>query len=692
MAKNWITPPSVKFELRAYGQVYDFSNCIDNWKDLQFTLKRDDTSGIFHQISFPFEFVLDAYDVVKQIFDTYKYSAKADVYIYLLKDKWPYLSREEQYYEPQIFNLDWATYTKSDSKIEMHTKRTSLYDFIKAKNKIVYDIPVSEMKEEKQWNFERINLDNKITFRCTSDESKQITFAINAPYERTLGISYEETEVLVKDIIEVKTLPFDSEFKATIDSKEEDSYFMKLYKDANSRWVELEIDIKGKIRHGNMGKITLNLGTEVASTEQYAASYEVDLKTEKGEATVGWKQKVKIKLNKGDGRCYLMIRYERDSYKTPTAHVNIDGTIKVNYGGVYKPVKIDLIDPKTLLQSLVDKMTDSKGTYYSEIEDFNTDSSNLIMMSAAESIRGIQTTKDDNGEITTEAKVHTSYRKFVEWMNAYGYEQHVAGNKLTFRKRNKGFRADLIAIELEQHECADLREYVNEDYLFSGLKIGYNKKDIENINGRFEFNGIHNYSSDLNLGENILELISPYRADCYGIEFLTQERDKETTDDKSDKDLFLINVAETSENYETVHNTFSGNCPLSIDQTEENKTKGLLFNGNLNPYNLMKLNEDLLGVSINTISFAASDSNSKIVIDNQKIDGDYDIPKDAGLFEAITYDIASKNIQQLPTGEHVNGLIRFKYKGKTYEGFIDEVSKNPAWESETTWILHKKRG
>jgi predicted S18 family serine protease len=52
------------------------------------------------------------------------------------------------------------------------------------------------------------------------------------------------------------------------------------------------------------------------------------------------------------------------------------------------------------------------------------------------------------------------------------------------------------AIELTEEDCADLKISVDKDYLFSGLKIGYEKKEYENTNGLFEFNGQHDYATD----------------------------------------------------------------------------------------------------------------------------------------------------------------------------------------------------
>ncbi len=331
---------------------------------------------------------------------------------------------------------------------------------------------------------------------------------------------------------------------------------------------------------------------------------------------------------------------------------------------------IDLVSPNKLLQTLVNRMTESTGLYPAEIEDFNNDPNNLIMLAASESIRGI-----------TDEKLYTSYDDFLSWMNSLGYEEHIISNSIVLRKRGRGFRPDLIAIELWQNECGDLVEAVDEDFLYSGLKIGYKKKDIENINGRFEFNGEINYSTDISINEKILELISPYRADCFGIEFLAQERGKDTTDDKADKDVFLVNVKSGAEYYETLReNQYAGNY-----------SNNTIFNGSLNPARLVLYNLDLIGIACRELKFTGSDSNSEIIIDGKALNSGYNVPAGAGLFDPITYDIASSNIVKFPEGEYINGLVRFNYKGKMYEGFIKEISKNAAWETETTWILYKKK-
>jgi hypothetical protein len=520
-----------------------------------------------------------------------------------------------------------------------------------------------------------------------SDEYPQLM--VSGSGDVSLGVSHENTEIAVTDILYTETIAWKKKISLNDPDGDTSGCFAFLADKTDSVWIDYDIDISGTITYHRWGNsnISLRLVTWDANEQSLQIIKEYDIPATGYTditALVEWKEKGAFSIIRGQS-CYLLFHYELDPVDIPYQfRADLDGTVTFRYNGRKKPVDVDIIRPETLLQRIVNNLTETQGIYGADIEDFNEDTDSLVMMSAAESIRGIEPGDESEG-----AKVHTSYNSFVEWMNVFGYEEHINNNSLMFKKRERGFRADLTAIELDESECADLKEYVNEDYLYSGVKVGYTRKEIENANVRFEFNGAHDYATDLVLEDKILELISPYRADCYGIEFLAHEREKTTTDNKADKDIFLVHVKEGDSTFETVKNTFSGNVLTNIQDGTVNDT---LFNGFLNPLNLLKLNKGLIGVSVKNLRFTASDSNGEITIDGQNINADYDIPADAGLFEAIMYDIASRNIRQLPEGENANGIVRFAYKGETYGGFIEEISKNPAWETETVWKLYRKKG
>lgn len=698
-----ITPDPAKFEIHAYGQVYDVSNSIKNWKEIEVVLKRHGLSGVFHEVSFPFEFVLDSYDIIRELFEKYKHRSVANMYVYIRNNMWPY---GEHYHEPTIFNLDFTSYKKSDTIITVDTNRITLPELLHTRKKVIYDIPVSGIKEDKSWNFERIDLENSITLLVDSpgDDSSAVS-AYNKTVElMTVGITYETAEAAVKDILYTNTVPYSKRYDPEKWHTDDDVHFTELNRKVERRDVKVDIELSGEIVYEMVAEDieqTLLHRVTAILTKEYDVEHKIkdddedpfpfalawkDLKNagwaEDGEviATLDWKEELQIDMRKDD-RLYLIFRYEFG----PVVSVflpKINGSIKLHYNGRMQPVDVDLVKPSVLLQDLIDRITETKGKYHSSIEGFNENPQDLIMLMAAESIRGIEPSEKEEG-----AKIHTSFIQFSDWMDTLGYEQHYMDNSIVFRKRIMGFRTDLTAATISRKECADLRESVFEDVLYSGLEVGYRKKEYNNPNGRYEFNGTHFYSTDLMIQDRVVKFVSPYRADCYGIEFLAQERNQDTKDNKSDKDIFLVNVREEEETYETLKNTYSGNCPKSI--------KGLntdsLFNGKLTPYHLMKMNEDLLGVSVNKMFFASSDCNSEIIIDNTPVNSDYDISKGAALFDTIIYNIASRNTVELPTGDNMNGLVKFEYDNKIHEGFIYEISRNAAWELETTWVLIKKR-
>lgn len=666
-----MTPPAVKFELRAYGKIYDVTKDMSSWKESQFVLMRKDLSGIYLQMSFPFNFKNDAYDILEEIFNEYQHKAIADLYVYVRDDNWPW--GQSEYYEPHILNLDWATYKRKDTLIEIRSRQSTLYDFLKTKEKLSIEIPVSEICEKKKWNYERIVLENYATF--IGDVETIGEYSDVREIKKTIGASLLNSEVVVKDIIEYKTVGENL-------TPDKDSWFLKRNQKIP---MDVSLKIKGDVSFvfygASRSKMTVTVGiydenNNLVVGESKVASM-IDTPSYDTFSASFDSFKTGNILQSNGSLLYLVIvvSFERDASGRFERPIGLRADVEIKYNAPGSPVYVDLISPNRLLQEIVDRITDTKDIYLAKFEDINISNNDMIMIAAAESIRGIEPIGIDKG-----AKIHTSYADFLSWIKTFGYEPHIYNNILTIKKRSKGFQKDLIAIELQEDECSDLIEEINEKFIISGVKVGYDRKEIANVNGRYDFCGVHDYSTDQSNYPNVVEFISKYKASCYEIEFLTQERGKKTTDNKSDKDVFIINVREDTNAFETIKSTFTGNSP--------NNT---LFNGNISPLDLLSKTQDVIGISTNELRFMGSNGNSEIIINGVPIKSNYSIPKGTGIFDAISYNIASKNIQNLPHGEKINGIVKFHYKGKIYEGFIDNISKCPTWESETTWVLFKKK-
>lgn len=86
---------------------------------------------------------------------------------------------------------------------------------------------------------------------------------------------------------------------------------------------------------------------------------------------------------------------------------------------------------------------------------------------------------------------------------------------------------------------------VAEEFVYSNVKVGYLKQNYNKRNGRYEFNCTHNYTFPITSSLNKLDLVSPYRADSFGMEFIrTGYPDLTTTDDKGDNDVFTVMISD----------------------------------------------------------------------------------------------------------------------------------------------------
>ena len=197
------------------------------------------------------------------------------------------------------------------------------------------------------------------------------------------------------------------------------------------------------------------------------------------------------------------------------------------------------------------------------------------------------------------------------------------------------------------------------------------------MNGRFEANGTFEYATGyVRRRESKLTLASPYRADSIGIELLCWERNKRSTDNKADNDIFFVALKKTGELYQTYMDIF----------LQEEGVK--MFNAPYHPYFLALANRSLIAINAPKITFASTDMSSKTTISS----GEHlfaDIQTGQKLFEPVVYNFASGNFIDLPDAHRCNGLVRFNWQGVWLDGFIKKIAKNYSLETETTWELWK---
>lgn len=99
----------------------------------------------------------------------------------------------------------------------------------------------------------------------------------------------------------------------------------------------------------------------------------------------------------------------------------------------------------------------------------------------------------------------------------YNYVPDIAENKVVFKKRTSLFHSEVQ--KRISYTGMDFKVKVNSSLIYSLLRVGYDKQDYDSINGRDEFHFTNEYDTGITITDKALELISPLRADPYGIEF-----------------------------------------------------------------------------------------------------------------------------------------------------------------------------
>ena len=221
--------------------------------------------------------------------------------------------------------------------------------------------------------------------------------------------------------------------------------------------------------------------------------------------------------------------------------------------------------------------------------------------------------------------------------------------------------------QLALNHVRDVTYSVDDSIIYSAVQVGYDKQDYETECGRDEWNFTNSYTTGVDVTDKTLSLISKYRADCYGLEFLAQKRAVDTTDDQSDQDVFFVYSVFHEPESENDNSYYELNRSVAIKGSLSDET---VFNGEFSPYRCLLANARFISSMCTplTLRFASSEGNSDIIIDNVPMSSDIVI--DNPLFTAGKVSFTTGDVS-IPDG---NSLICVRVNGITYKGFLSYVT------------------
>jgi len=634
-------------ELLIGGMTYDATNELVNWDDVEMSFKRGDYDGVVRSFSTKFEFTNGAYSLLLKEYLSNYLNSSATLVFYTRNNSW--LLNEK-------FRcaLDYSTFSYNDTTCEINAVDNSLASLIKAKKGTQYEYPVKEIKESQPLDYDRLLMNSDIKWSIPSDaEEPNVSHVMTAYPNAYYTIPFYmlgQPEIATKDIVEVFDTA-ENRFEST-----ESLFGEYLFKNISDRDLTIRIKVKFSVfityqRPGVSFPIYIRLSSYnenskelkiyyQSATIQTFNTYTVDI-DENLTISPGEMINFNIALAKSDPIYQnFPVNFKFNSLDTP---------LNISFSERGKSVKIDCISPKVLLNRLLRSITD-KNNVTGEIATGVDERLDMAMIVPAESIRGLPN-----------AKIYTSYIKFANWMSAeFGFVPVIGDEKVTFVHRDTLFQD--TEIKDLQDSTSDLEYNVNAGLVYSGVKVGYDKQDYDSVNGRDEFRFTNEYTTGITLTDNVLELVSPYRADAYGMEFLAEKRGEDTTDSDSDNDIFFVGASLDGEKYKLVRDGYTISGVIS---------PSTMFNAMYSQRFMIEANARYIGAFANALEFTSSDGNSDVTING--VSERSSIVLGNKLFTVGELSVKTRDLE-IPSD--LTGYIRVEKNGHIYKGYVKSASYN----------------
>lgn len=678
-----------KYILTVGGVAHDVPDeCLANWDEISFSLKRTDYSGVMRSYSTQFVFVGSIRDLLWEEYLSKGFKASADIAVYTLTDTHEW---EKGFEAP----LDFTSLEDVDRKLTINAIDNTLASLIKSKKGQKYQYPVSQfnltsvsvtrMEFPNSAKFTLPNVSQSagvVDVRWDEENSIVVSQEYIQPSNASSGYDGTAEQRFFADIVKGGS-PMATIFIAAtvicylnpayvLGVESETAHLRFCYGTEGSTRVDTIAELfNNDIRRKRIDGLirSMWIGDNIGSNPRNYASLDA-LKTAAAERLEGlypgmfgvvgsysyssanddyWVLN-EVYEYQGFGRWVAMgapAFYSQHRYCTATAYIS--GLMSTNYLMLLldhdmawtdatmtmtwtDPARTSFaygaIRPAELLQSVVSSIMPTASASIAPDAEGLLERTYFFPAEALRKMSG--------------AKVYTTFQQFADWMGAvFGYTYRVVGDVVQFIHRSAVFSDEEVKdIGLYR----DVKYSVNDDLICSSVDAGYPKKEYGEINGRLEKNFTNYYSTGFTATDKKLSLISRYRADGYGIEFTLRKGEKvsSTTDDKNDEDLFFVCVVDRN-----------GSAVYSSENNE-------IFS----PENCVHRNAGYI---------AAMGNGSPVKLEMTSSDGYnglYDVVVEQALFTAGEVQFTTDDMTE---PEDVNAMVSLNDGEFFYTGFIKEA-------------------
>lgn len=711
--KLWLPPfANVNVVIDGIDITYD----IMNWPELDITFSRDGLSGVFTAVQEALQVCRTGKDIIRNAFRQSMLTANLMFEV----------ERRSPHPNPVTLTYDWETihamrlnmgsYAEYRDHVEIDGTAQTFNSLVKSVGKTKYDIPVADLTT-RDWRYLHNEMITKGNYTLPEvfikPESTRLNHIIYFP-----TINLDKAEMVINGIgNDFKTQEYLLKQGGSNDSVvPDDKYFFRAAFLSDDNAVESQtIRFIADFDYQANGSVTVPTGETVIYDfviESYNDTSSNEIKriplTIKGTAIsktppIGnpdylgsIDEKINITINKGD-----KLRFYVEYAGYPGAF-SVNFRILKNRAFIVsyedKPIQTDtipVVTSETMGNYLLYRMADgdaSKAYTVSIDTDTALPAGVNHYLVAAESIRGYEPKQNADGEETSKgACFHANFNDYLEYMQFLGYEYDVDEivKVVRFKKRGTFFDPTTTAIDLTKDEVANLQIRANDEYAYSTVRVGYEKPDIENTNGRFAICGAFDYKTEYentSKSDSTLEIMCPYKADPVEIEVLSWTRAEKTTDQKADNDIFMLagTVVGTGE---TAYVQEDRSTQYMVADADLGTSIGF-YNVPYIPYYIALRNTNKIGIVAKQLKFTGTDAFRDATLAGAITTDPYsDISVTDALFLPVDFEFDVGTHQELPPLNKRSGLVTFVWKGQLYKGYIHELIKNLHHDEQNTWVL-----
>ena len=707
----------LQFIITINGVPITLQHAPDGWDDALIQTERSMTYyGMFRSFSIPLKFVKDGAKILRQAFYYFngeiEQASSYEAKVTILINK---LNKISLVYE-QLFTgeFDFSTFKDTLDYVEINIIDGGLTSIIKAKASQIVELP---LPTDQVINYDGIVLDSEdvILSGIQHHNQESLPFTQSAPFD---VLTFEN---LTQNAIEVQNSGHEL-------SPSDTDWFILAHRKC---FLNAEINVTATFHCQNLAyesesatidvTVVLRVQDSLIHTDYEIGSFStiINSSTPYGIKNIAFNhtrtlQNIKNSIA-GDTELHSYTYISVLAICTATnesSGIAIDFTDCTFTGNLFAslpPIQFRVFPIYDLIRALLAEIApgyEFVSTYY----DFNASPNTLTLWTCGSAIRNQKVLYvTENGVISKTYIIQAlkisleNLFKTIDIINPMGMGVEVINGVEVLRIEQRGYFFNQNA-SLQIGGIRDFKLSVSADLIYNQVKVGWPNQDYGEDAGRNEVNSTQVYSIPVTRIVKELDLVSPYRADFYGIDYYRLKfAADDTKDDEGDNQIFVLSGTPAfghSWQWELLRAPFLEENGGSITGIIFPRTA---YNLMLTPGHCMKRHNawfsSLCHHNIGYIKFLSSEKNARGVM--TYTDEDYYILEDdIGInvldtnlkyFQPYYFELVSNlsavNLDYLMKSYKPGDLVEFLWKGKTFSGFLMDTKLKLSGRAECSMKL-----